>query len=203
MVMADVEEHRRRTEKDEDLPFVRACRDGDREAFGVLVERHQKKMMNTAYRMLGDYDEACDVVQDAFVSAFRSIGAFREESRFVTWLTGIVINRGRTRLRQLASRRRLEGPSRDGMDRADSGPDAGNPVFDTVAKRERSTRIQACISGLDEDQRVVLVLRDIQEFSYEEITDILKIPDGTVKSRLFRARLALRNCLKETMGDFL
>lgn len=190
--------------EDEDLPFVRSCRKGDREAFGVLVERHQKRMLNAAYRMLGDYDEACDVVQDAFVSAYRSIGTFRGESRFSTWLFGIVMNHGRTRLKQIRNRSRHEGPSLDNrVDTAGTRSAGGDPVFEAVAGKERDARIQACIGSLDGDRREVLILRDIQEFSYDEIGTILGIPDGTVKSRLFRARLALKDCLKKTMGDLL
>jgi len=204
MPMADQTDHPERMTEDEDLPFVRACREGNREAFGVLVERHQKRMLNMAYRMLGDYDEACDVVQEAFVSAFRSMDAFREESLFATWLFRIVMNHGRTRLKQIRYRSRREGPSLD-----DPGNPAGNrsaggdPVFEAVAGRERDARIQACIGSLDRDQRAFLVLRDIQEFSYDEISGILGIPDGTVRSRLFRARLAMKDCLKKNMGDLL
>ena len=86
---------------------------GDTEAFAVLVRRHQKRMINIAYRMVGDYDEACDVVQESFLCAYRAIGKFRGDARFATWLYGIVLNQARSHLRQRAARSRHEGASLD------------------------------------------------------------------------------------------
>jgi RNA polymerase sigma-70 factor (ECF subfamily) len=89
------------TVEDNDLKWVLLCQKGDVEAFGILVERYQKKMLNVAYRMTGDYEESCEVVQDAFLAAFRTIKKFRGEARFSTWLYGIVINSTKNRLKQL------------------------------------------------------------------------------------------------------
>jgi len=91
--------------EDDDLETVLLCQKGDVEAFGVLVDRHQKKMLNVAYRMIGDYEEACDVVQEAFLAAFRSVAKFRREARFSTWLYGIVVNCAKNRLIELKQRR--------------------------------------------------------------------------------------------------
>ena len=84
--------------EDDDLQYVVLCQNGDTEAFAALVERHQKKMLNIAYRMLGDYDEACDVVQDAFLAAYKSLNKFKAEAKFSTWLYRIVVNFTKNRL---------------------------------------------------------------------------------------------------------
>ena len=98
---------------DEDIEFVLACRKGDAEAFGVLVERHQKKMLNIAYRMMGNYNEACDVTQEAFLAAYKSIKTFKAEAKFSTWLYRIVINYSKNRLKQLRNIGQREGVSID------------------------------------------------------------------------------------------
>jgi RNA polymerase sigma-70 factor, ECF subfamily len=192
---------------DDDLEYVTACRKGDTEAFSVLVERHSKKMLNIAYRMLGDYDEACDVTQEAFLAAFRSIGKFKAEAKFSTWLYRIVINYIKNRLKQRQSLSRHESTSLDETVDGQGGCAAclavsneGHPG-ELLERREREEAVQKCIAALDCEQREVVVMRDIQGFSYDEIRDILRIPDGTVKSRLSRARMALKDCLKKVIGD--
>lgn len=192
---------------DEDLKYVILCQKGETDAFEVLVERHQKKMLNIAFRMMGDYDEACDVTQEAFVSAYKSIRKFKAEAKFSTWLYRIVINYSKNRLKQLSSLAKREGVSIDDVQEKrteeilnQSLINNANPGMQ-MEKRERDAQVQKCITSLDEEYREVLVLRDIQGFSYEEIRDILKIPDGTVKSRLSRARNALKDCLTKFIGD--
>jgi RNA polymerase sigma-70 factor (ECF subfamily) len=196
-----------RTIEDDDAGFVARCRQGETEAFSFLVRRYQKKMLNVAYRMIGDYDDACDVVQEAFLSAWRAIGKFRGDARFSTWLCGIVLNRSKSRLAQRAARSRSEGalpcdssPSAEGC-LSDEFYCREPSVIEQIEKREVASKVQECIIALDQEQREVLVLRDIQGFSYEEIAAMLKLPDGTVKSRLFRARSALKDGLLKVFGD--
>lgn len=191
----------------DDNEYVARCRNGEVEAFGVLVERHQKKMFNLAFRMTGDEQEAAEVVQEAFLSAFRAIGKFRGDAAFSTWLTGIVLNQARTRRTQLKTRAHYEPVSlddaredRQGNPRFDP-PAAGPSALEQVEKRALQEAVQEAINALDEETREVLILRDIQEYSYEEIAEVLKIPDGTVKSRIFRAREALKAKLKKRLGD--
>jgi RNA polymerase sigma-70 factor, ECF subfamily len=195
------------TANDEDLEYVILCQRGETDAFEVLVERHQKKMLNIACRMMGDYDEACDVTQEAFVSAYKSIKKFKAEAKFSTWLYRIVVNYSKNRLKQLSGLSKREGVSFDDNTekRAEeilnqSLINSANPGTQ-METREREAHVQKCISSLDEEYREVLVLRDIQGFSYDEIKDILRIPDGTVKSRLSRARNALKDCLTKVIGD--
>ncbi|MBN1547596.1 MAG: sigma-70 family RNA polymerase sigma factor [Syntrophaceae bacterium] len=195
--------------EDEDLPFVVRCQRGEVEAFSILVERHQKKMLNVAYRLIGDYDESCDCVQEAFLKAYRAIGQFRREARFATWLYGIVINQTRNRLVQMKKHIHHEGFASRETSRpmGDWGDCALAPQSDSALDRleqaERDAAVQSCISGLEADFREVLILRDIQELTYEDIQTILEVPPGTVKSRLFRARLALKDCLVKILGDDL
>ena len=196
-----------RTIADDDAGFVARCRRGDTEAFTVLVRRHQKKMLNIAFRMIGDYEEACDVVQEAFLSAYRAIGKFRGDALFSTWLYGIVLNQSRSRMRQKAARSRRERESLDDPAESENSSFIEGPrsremsIVEQLEKRELQEKVQECIGLLEGEQREVLVLRDIQGFSYEEIGVMLKLREGTVKSRLFRARGALKDSLLKVLGD--
>ncbi|MBN1612961.1 MAG: sigma-70 family RNA polymerase sigma factor [Deltaproteobacteria bacterium] len=207
--MAQHEDVDTRTTEDEDAPFVLRCRRGSVDAFEVLVGRHQKKMLNIAYRLTGDYDEACDVVQDAFLSAYRAIGNFKGQARFSTWLYSIVVNQARSRLKQRKDRCRHEEAILDDPLEAKEGTSAGgirlqgNAPDERLEKKELDSRVQQCILSLEGEQREVIVLRDIQGFSYTEIGRMLKVPEGTIKSRLFRARKALKDCLKDLLGELL
>jgi RNA polymerase sigma-70 factor (ECF subfamily) len=193
--------------KDDDGEFVSRCKKGDVDAFEVLVRRHQKRMFNIAYRMLGDYQEAANIVQDAFLSAYRGIKGFKCEARFSTWLYRIVINLSRNRLQQLKAQFRREPFSLDDPLLSDGGQIQADPACDdpsaleVLEKRDLQEKVRRCINALAAEFREVVILRDIQGFSYEEICDMLRLPEGTVKSRLFRAREALRDCLKRFMGD--
>jgi RNA polymerase sigma-70 factor, ECF subfamily len=196
-----------RSMADDDEFLVRSSQKGDLRAFEALVEKYQKQMLNLAYRMLGNYEEACDAVQEAFLSAFRAVGKFRGEAKFSSWLYGIVLNQARNRLRQIASRERfdslsLDDPLEPGSSRLDLDPPSLEAsVLERLEKKEIEGKVQKCINQLDEGFREVLVLRDILGHSYEEIQQTLKLPDGTVKSRLFRAREFVKNCLKKGFGD--
>ena len=193
--------------RDDDAGFVERCRRGDPEAFAVLVGRHQKKMLNVAFRMIGDYDEACDVVQEAFLSAYQAIGKFRGDARFSTWLCSIVLNHSRSHMKRKVARSRCEAESLDDPVKSKDGSFINEPhsreesISERLEKREIDEKVQDCIGSLDGEQREVLVLRDIQGFSYEEIGVLLKLPEGTVKSRLFRARNVLKENLRRIFGD--
>jgi RNA polymerase sigma-70 factor (ECF subfamily) len=159
-------------------------------------------MLNIAYRMTADYDDACDIVQASFLAAFRAIKKFKGESQFSTWLYRIVVNRTKNRLKQVQSLKQTPIDEFGEAGRALCQPCADEKGPDEqMVQQERDANVQYCISGLDNEYREVLVLRDIQGFSYEEIRDVLQIPDGTVKSRLSRARCALKDCLLKIIGD--
>jgi len=195
------------TPADDDAGLVARSRQGDLDAFEQLVIKHQKRMLNIAYRLIGDYDDACEVVQDAFVSAHRNVKTFRGDSKFTTWLTAITVNLSKNRLKQLKSRRGHEAYSLDDPVETNDGemtidPPSKDPsVLDRLEKRDVQSRVQDCIKALEPDFREVLVLRDLQDLSYEEIGNLLKLHGGTVKSRLFRAREMVKDCLKRVMGE--
>ncbi len=192
---------------DEDAEIVSFCKKGNVDAFEELVRKHQKKMLNIAFRMIGNYEDACEIVQDAFVSAYKAIKHFEEKARFSTWLYTIVVNLSRNRLNQLKIKNSREAFSMDDPVLTDSSELAvelasSEPsVLEKLEKRDVQQKVQACIDSLDNEFKEVIILRDMQGFSYDEISDMLKMPGGTVKSRLFRAREMLRDCLKRVMGD--
>jgi RNA polymerase sigma-70 factor (ECF subfamily) len=192
---------------DEDHDLVLRSRKGDLKAFEALVEKHQKAMLNLAFRLIGDYEEACDAVQEAFLSAYRAIRKFRGEAKFSSWLYGIVLNQARTRLRQMAGQARFRSLSLDDPPEGDSGrkvldpPSPEDSALEQLEKKEIEAKVQDCINRLEAEQREVLILRDIQGHSYEEIQQILGLPEGTVKSRLYRAREALKKGLEKVVGD--
>ena len=193
--------------RDEDFEFVASCQKGEIDAFEVLVRRHQKRMLNIAYRIIGNYEEACEIVQDAFISAYKNIKGFKGEAKFSTWLYTIVINLSRNRLKQVRSRQYREAYSTNNPIPTPDGEIQGDPpsnapsALDRLEARDVQQQVQGCINTLDAEFREVIILRDIQGFSYDEISAMLKIPAGTVKSRLFRAREGIKDCLKDVMGD--
>jgi len=191
---------------DDDLLKVSLCKKGDLAAFEELVIKYQKKMLNISFRMVGSYEEACEVVQDAFVSAHKHIKDFEGRSGFSTWLCSIVMNLSRNRLKQIKSGQSRELFSMDDPITTESGfvsiePASQDPnALEQLEKKELQEKVQDCIGRLDPDFRAVLVLRDIQGFSYDEVSSALRINPGTVKSRLSRARDAMRDCLKKSLG---
>jgi len=192
----------------DDFTFISQCQKGDAEAFGVLVERYQKKMFNIAFRMTGDYEAAGEVVQEAFLSAFKAIKNFRGEATFATWMTSIVLNHAKNSLKKIRAISHFEPISLDqAADPHDETPwfdppASGMSVMEQLEKKDVQVAVQEAINSLDTEFREALILKDIQELSYEEIGAILNIPDGTVKSRIFRAREALRDRIKTKLGDW-
>ena len=198
---------KKQTVADEDYEFVSLCKKGDVDAFEELVRKHQKRMFNIAYRMMGNYEEACEIVQDAFISAYRSIKSFKGRAKFSTWLYTIVINLSKNRLKQLKTQLHREKYSIDNPVLKNENPINVEPAtnepsaLERLEKKDIQQKVQGCINSLDDEFREVVVLRDIQGFSYDEISDLLKVPEGTVKSRLFRAREVLKDCMKKVIGD--
>lgn len=190
----------------DDAALLKACRNGDLPAYECLVQRHQRVMFNIALRMTGVYEDACDIVQDSFIAAWQKLGDFRGEAKLSTWLTAIVVNQARNRLQQTRQRERREAysldaplPGSDGDSRPDP-PSASMSALEQLEEAELRTILNRCINALTQEFREVLVLRDMQEMSYDEVAAALKLREGTVKSRLFRARDAVKECLKKSVG---
>jgi RNA polymerase sigma-70 factor (ECF subfamily) len=180
--------------------LLRRLRDRDERAFRELVEAHRDRVFNITYRMLGSRDEAEDVAQEVFISVFKTIDTFREESKFSTWLYRVTVNHCKNRIKYLARRHDRDRDELDEAAHASNGSD-GAPLRHVQPDRalegaQLEALLQEAIARLDEDQRAVVVLRDIEDLSIEEICEITGLPDGTVKSRLHRARLALRKRLQ-------
>ena len=186
---------------DDDHELVCRCRRGDLDAFETLVIKHQKKMFNIAFRIVNNYEDACEIVQDAFFSAYKGIQGFEKRSSFSTWLCSIVINASRNRLQQIKTKLSHEQFSLDDPLLTDSGSvrfelSSDSPsAEEQLEKKEMQERVQNCIETLETEFKEVLILRDIQGFAYDEISDMLSIAQGTVKSRLFRAREYMKKCL--------
>ncbi len=191
--------------EDADAGLVARTRAGDLDAFEQLVAKHQKRMLNIACRLIGDYDEACEAVQDAFVAAYRNIGSFRGDAKFTTWMTTITLNHARNRLKQIRSRRAHIAVSLDEPVTTDDGalkpdPPSNEPsALDRLEARDIGLKVRGCIEALEPEYREVIILRDLQDLSYGEIGAALKTREGTVKSRLFRAREAVKECLKKAL----
>lgn len=171
--------------------LVAAARRGDRQALGTLLQGLQSRLYNSLLRLTGSPETAQDLVQETFVQALTKIQTFRGESQFFTWLYRIAFNLamsgGRRRRPQLAS----EFDTQIDSHRASDTPD------ELAMRSENVRRVQAAIAALDEAHRTVVVLREIDGCDYQQIGDILGVPVGTVRSRLFRARLELRNLLAD------
>ena len=197
----------RHTATDEDSALVASWRRGDISSFEALVRKHQKRMLNIALRITGDYEDACEVAQDAFVAAYKGIDSFRGAARFTTWLTSITVNLSRNRLQQIQAKRRNEAYSVD----APHGGDDCAPVrdlpcpapsaLDRLERLDLHEKLQTCMKALVAEFREAIVLRDMHDFSYDEMCAILKVRQGTVKSRLFRAREMVKDCLKRAVGE--
>ena len=186
----------------DDLLVAQAQR-GDAEAFGRLVERHQDALFNGICRMVGQRQDAEDLAQEVFVKAFRNIARFEGRSAFYTWLYSIAVNAVISHRRKAGSRRRLAAVSYHAAGDDDQAIDVADcsALPDVAAEHhELGDRIAQAIAQLDDEQRVVVVLRDIEGFDYETIGKMLGCPQGTVKSRLHRARLTLREQLKDLVA---
>jgi RNA polymerase sigma-70 factor (ECF subfamily) len=165
---------------------------GDGAAFDSLVLRHQERVMNLCYRMVGDYDDAKDCAQDTFIKVYRSLDGFRFDSAFSTWLYRIAVNTCKNRLASSRERRRLTAAQPEFAD----PPSPLLTPEEEMEKREREKELQRAIGNLSEDFRTLVLLRDVEGLSYEEVARITGLALGTVKSKLARARERLRTALR-------
>lgn len=178
--------------------LISKAKAGDVEAFEQLIEAYQKKVYNLALRMTGNQDDAADLAQEAFIRVFRSISGFKEQSSFSTWVYRITTNVCLDEIRKRKNRKVISIDEEIHMDEGEIKRQviSEEPLPDELAEREELRSIvNAAINSLPEDQRIVLTLRDLNSLSYDEIAKILDCPGGTVKSRINRARQALRNVL--------
>jgi RNA polymerase sigma-70 factor (ECF subfamily) len=188
-----------------DAELAAASGNGDPAAFGELVLRHQDRAYNLAFRLTGSPEDAADTVQEAFLKAYRGIRSFRRQSSFYTWLFRIVVNEVRSRRRRKGYSRRAEFS----LDAANDGDPARGPAAarsdgpdpsEEASLAERRQIVEAALQALEFEQRAIIALRDIEGRDYAEIAEVLGCPAGTVKSRLHRARMALKEALAPKLG---
>jgi RNA polymerase sigma-70 factor, ECF subfamily len=180
--------------------LVEQCRRGDAHAFARLVALHEGMVFNLAARLLGDPEEARDVAQEAFLQVYRTLGRFEGRSTLKTWIYRIVVNQCRNRQRWWRRRRKDRSCPIDALTPAEEarlveqGPRAEGPE-ERLERRERARVVQTALLHLSFEHRAVLLLREVEGLSCQEIGGALGLPAGTVKSRLSRARDALRSAL--------
>lgn len=180
--------------------LITSARQGNLEAFNQLISLYQDSVFNTAFRVLGGYDEAEDAAQKAFISAYRGLQSFRGGS-FRAWLLRTTINACYDQIRR-AKRHPEISMDADPLDDDHLGMDYGYPdpspsPHQMMETRELQQAVQHCLQELPEEFRIVAVLADVEELDYEEISRVTANPLGTVKSRLARARQKLRGCLED------
>jgi RNA polymerase sigma-70 factor (ECF subfamily) len=186
-------------EREADLILVERVQSGDQAAFGLLVDKYQRKLLRLVMRLVRDPAEAEDVTQEAFIKAYRALPNFRGESAFYTWLYRIGVNTAKNWL--VSNGRRMPVVS-DIVNEESDGVDEGGLLRDdetpdrVMMSKQIAATVQAAMDALPEDLRAAITLREIEGLSYEEIAQIMDCPIGTVRSRIFRAREAIASRLR-------
>jgi RNA polymerase sigma-70 factor (ECF subfamily) len=193
----------------EDAALVEQTQQGDMAAFARLVTKYQDRVYNTCWRVCGNVEDARDLTQDAFLNALRAIGTFQSKAGFYTWLFRIAVNLSLSHRRKAGHAVKLSLHDSDGSRLIDSqasrlvqrtAPGRSHDPAVGMETREAHRVLLRLLDEMDEEFRAVLVLRDVEGFDYQEIAEILDVPPGTVKSRLHRARMALREGMAPFMG---
>lgn len=184
----------------EDAALVQRVRSGDRTAMDEIVQRHYRNVFNLAYRLSGNYDDAQDIVSEAFIRVHNALPSFRGDAHFTTWLYRIVKNvfldeRKKQRVRAHSSLEEMVDLDDSAVSRQVEDPAPGPEWL--VERGERSETVHQAVQQLPEAQRLMIALYHFQHRSYEEIAEVMGLPIGTVKSRLNRARQALSGKLRD------
>ncbi len=183
---------------DTERQLVQKCKNGDIRSFELLIESYQKKIFNIAFRMLGNQEDALDVTQEVFIKIYKSISSFKEESSLSTWIYRIATN---VCLDELRKRKKTKMVSMDSPIQLNGGEinvqmqDQGLHPDELIEQKELKTQIKKAINCLKDEHKIVIILRDINGYSYEEISKIMECSLGTVKSRINRARNSLKSIL--------
>jgi RNA polymerase sigma-70 factor (ECF subfamily) len=182
---------------DDQRLIARCLHKRDPLAFAELVRRHEERLFNTVYRLLGNIEDAQDVVQETFINAYQSLASFKGDAQFFTWLYRIAYNTAISHKRKQKGTLSIDA-SRNGeagiepLDRSET-----NQPGNALSRVEEERRIQAALNRLSPEHRIVLLMKDMEGQKYEAIAEILQVPIGTIRSRLHRARLELRELLQK------
>ena len=186
--------------KPDDRLLIAECLQGRTAAYGELVGRYQDRLFNTVYRLMGNFEDAQDVVQDAFFNAYQSLDRFKGDSQFFTWLYRIAVNtaislkRKQKAVYSVRTSRAGDGGTEPLDTSVESRPEHG------IEKAEQERRVQDALNKISPEHRTVLVLKDIEGQKYDVMAEVLGVPIGTIRSRLHRARLELREILEQDEG---
>jgi len=181
--------------------YIKRCQEGDSEAFGELLTLYENKILNYCYRMLGNRTDAEDATQEVFVKLYRFIGSFTGQSAFSTWLykiaSNVCLDYLRKNKKHTSDTVSLHQQNAEGEEFLMNIEDKGLTPYESAQMSEAQRVLALALEQLSEDQRKVVVLRDVEGLSYEEIGEVMGIAEGTVKSRINRARLALKKLLEK------
>jgi RNA polymerase sigma-70 factor (ECF subfamily) len=178
--------------------LISDCLRGQTAAFGKLVSRYQDRLFNTVYRLVGNAEDANDVVQETFIHAYQALSSFKGDSLFYTWLYRIAVNTAISWKRKQRPALRLQldrGP--DGVAREPMDVSPGSQPGHALERAEQGRRVQEALNRLSAEHRAVLLLKDVEDQKYETIAEIIGVPIGTIRSRLHRARLEFRTVLEQ------
>ena len=184
----------------DDHQLIAQCLQGEATAFGELVRRYQDRLFNTVYRVVGNAEDAQDVVQEAFLSAYQSLNGFKGDSLFFTWLYRIAVNTAISYKRKQRNALSLDSGMNGQSGIEPSDQSAMSRPGRALEQAEQERRIQGALNRLSAEHRAVLIMKDMEGQKYEAMAEILNVPIGTIRSRLHRARLELRDLLEKDDG---
>ena len=175
--------------------LIQRCLQGDQVAWDLIVRRHWRKVFNIAYKFVGRHDQAEDLAQEVFLKLFRSLDTFDRRANFQTWLISVSRNLCIDHYRRVRKEREIVDTDVDADALSPASPDQG-PLA-ALEQRDRVALLRQALAALPESLRAAVVMRDLQELSYQEIAERLRLPEGTVKSRINRGRTELARRLKK------
>jgi len=181
----------------DDRKLIAECLKGRTAAYGELVRRYQDRLFNTVLRLVDNSDDALDVVQEAFLSAYQSLETFKGDAQFFTWMYRIAMNAAISLKRKRRVVLSIESGSKGDLSIDPVDESTFNQPGESLEKQEEEAQLQQALQRLSPDHRAVLILKDIEGEKYETIAEIMEIPIGTVRSRLHRARMELRDLMQK------